>query len=101
MPQETTDHIGLAIKWFSDNWQLTTLLVGGLFWAGVWSVKKVFPTHRVMKDCEETMRKDLKDHEEKEIFRFREFKNENAIQHESINSRLDRIIEHLIKKNGV
>jgi len=99
MDRETVWHIGDIFRWLVEHWQLSTLVIGGAFWGAVWSVKKVFPTHKVMEDCEKSMRVDLKKHADAEIARFKEFNKTNERQHNAINSRLDRIIDHLIKGN--
>ena len=99
MDKETVSYTGQLIHWFVEHWQFSMLIIGGAFWGAVWSIKKVFPTHKVMRECENNMRVDLEKHEKSEIVRFNAFKTENLIQHQSIESRLDRIIDHLINKN--
>ena len=99
MSHETSHGVQFA-QWLTKNWQFTALLAGGMFWSAVWSVKKVFPTHKVMMECETRMRIDMKDHERMVSGWLHDFRQEESEEHQAINSRLDRIIDHLIKGNG-
>lgn len=100
MDKETTVHVSELVHWVVNNWQFAMLLLGGFFWGAVWAVQKVFPTHKVMRECEATMRGDLVAHERNEIARFNVFKLEQAEEHAAINTRLDTIIKHLLGHNG-
>ena len=98
MDKETVGHIGQVLEWLTDNWQFTALLIGGTFWSLVWAVKKTFPTHRVMRDCENDMRLSLEKHEREEIIRMIEFKRENASQHQEIRDGLRLILDHVMRE---
>lgn len=100
MDKDTTDHVGRAIHWLAENWQLTVLLIGGMFWSAVWAVKKVFPTHKVMRDCEHEMGERLDRHEREEFRRADEFSRSNAEQHQEIRADLRQIRDYIMGSNG-
>ena len=98
MDKETVSHVGQILEWVSDNWQFTVLLAGGIFWSMVWAIKKTFPTHKVMLECENDMRLALEKHEREEVIRMLEFKRENGSQHQEIRNGLNLILDHIMRE---